>query len=1135
MTATTTKFTPSDQASRDRILDSLDETLFVEAGAGTGKTTSLVGRIRNLIATGRTTLDRIASITFTEAAAAELRYRIREELEQASVDQNLGPDERSRCQQGVYDLDRAYIQTLHSFAAELLQERPLEAGLPPSFDIMDEIAGRLDFEDQWKLWLDDALAGTTDLPTLPLALSLGLQPGSLREIALEFHENHDLLAGAQFDDVPMPSAQMVDAIVNAAPELKRLCQFSKEGRADRLYNHVQGKLASITRLSEIPPNSPIAYRLVGRLMPLKTGVGRQADWDIDPATDVNACRLLKDTLEDLNDTAKTEIDQARQSALMPLLEAVKTFTLEYAERRKRQGRAGFQDLLIWGRDLLRDRIDVRDHFRRRFSHLLIDEAQDTDPIQAEIAMFLAEYVPDGTPDHTRPTDWDRVTPTPGRLFVVGDPKQSIYRFRRADVRQMDKLRDRMGGDSVSVPLVQNFRSHKPVLEWVNHLFGQWMGDSETQAHYLPVTHRWEVETRHRKSPAVWAIGEEYDSKEYKLGQVRQIEAAELANLLSRIVKEEWQVRADPEDDGDTETGHQYRPARFSDVCILMPTRTGLRNLEIALDDDQVPYRLEGASLIFATQEVRDLMNCLKAVDDPADQVSLVAALRSPAFACTDVELFQYHEAGGRFDYLSRSGPTGGRVAAALAALREYHESRLWVSTAELIDRFIRERPLMTSAVDHPRSREQWRRYRFVVEQARAFAEAQGGSLRAFIDWIADQADEGARVTEVTVPETDEESVRIMTIHGAKGLEFPIVILTGLNNNRRTTKESVLFDRDSGAVEVSVGSGTSRFQTPGYEDLADYEKAMLEDEHVRLMYVATTRAKDHLVLSLFHSSRGTTDAATITYFLEGCDHLWNLIDVDVNGETVTERDSLRREPSDESSSVRNLLDHSLGSRDSWITRRKRLVEARSHPVSVSATRLAQIAKDEAEGESDSQEPWRRGRAGTSIGRAVHAVLQTIDLATGNGIDETSRAQAAAEGIPQRHAEIARLARVAVNSDVVKRAVASQRLWREAPMAVPVGDGVLEGYIDLLFEEPDGLIIVDYKTDSVSPDQAQTAVDDRYRLQAGSYALMAQHATGRPVKEVVFLFLQPKSEQTRTNIAELAELAKSHATDFLVVSR
>ena len=1103
-------FTPRDNAQRFRIRESLAETLFVEAGAGTGKTSSLVERVMKLVSSGATTLDRIAAITFTNAAAAELRDRIRQALESADSDTSLSDEERERCSRGVQDLDQASIQTLHSFASSILMERPLEAGLPPSFEVMDEIAGDLDFDAAWSSWIDAALDGNLPLPTLPMALSLGLTPGHLREIALKFHDNHDLLAEATFDDTPMPHFEAVLALAQVSGELERLCEYSDLKESDQLFIHIQGKLGTIRRLSELAPGSATAYRLLSRVLPLKQNRGRQADWSIDPKSSQNACKRLKDLLGELHAQAEGEMSEVRRSALASLLRALKSFVLEYAADRKRRGRSGFHDQLVWARDLLRDNIEVRDHFLGHFSHLLIDEAQDTDPIQAEIAMFLSEREP--SPGDERPTQWEQIVSEPGKLFVVGDPKQSIYRFRRADIRQMERLRKRMGGDSVQ--LVQSFRSQRPIIEWVNHLFGEWMSQDDDQTEYAPIVHRWEASTDHDAGPGVWHIG---DVMEGVIEPIRRAEAGEIARLLAVIGSGEWQVldREETEDSGV----EKYRPAKYSDICILMPRRTGLRTLEIALEDANIPYRLEGASLILETQEVRDLLNCLRAIDDPADQVATVAALRSPAFACTDVELMEFYEDGGRFEYLSSAGPSVGPVAEALASLKEYHTARLWSSAVYLIDRFIRDRLLMEAALDNPRTREQWRRYRFIVEQARAFAGTGVSSLRGFLEWMSRQAEEGARLTETPVPEGDEDAVRIMTVHGSKGLEFPVVVLTGLNSGDRSRAESVIFDRESGRIEVSAGTSPRTFTTSGYEAAAEVEKRMGDAEAVRLLYVAATRARDHLVVSMYRPEKRQSPASTIANVLEGHGDLWRPLT------DLADFSPPAQSPADN----RNDVDpsrHSLQARRQWIEDRERVIKRQGRPVSVAATGLANAEKEEPE----TDEPWRRGRAGTSVGRAVHAVLQTIDLATGDGISETARAQAAAEGIPQRQAEVARLARVAVESEIVKRAVASGRLWREVPFGVPVGDGALEGFVDLLFEEDDGLVIVDYKTDSVEPEEVANAAN-RYSLQAGSYALLAQRATRKPVKEIVFLFLHPNRSVFLTNVSELAMEAESAATDRL----
>ena len=1174
-------FTPQDKDVRRRVRESLDETLFVEAGAGTGKTTSLVDRVTRLVSTGTATMDRIAAITFTEAAAAELRDRVRERLEISAGDLEVSAEERARCNQGVAGLDQASVQTLHGFATSLLQEKPLEAGLPPSFEVMDTISGDLAFEEAWETWIDGALEDAELRPTLASAFSLGLRIPHLRDVALKFHENYDLLEGAAFDDPPGPTLSPVLPLVEASEELERLGQFSRLGENDALFAHTQRLLGEVSQLATLDPQSPVVYRLLDRLR-VSTNAGNQGNWDVDPASGYNAARVMKELLRNLRDETQDRLTGARKAALMPLLRELRRFVLEYARERKRQGRAGFQDLLVWARDLVRDNLEIRDHFRGKFSHLLIDEAQDTDPIQAEIAMFLAEDVSPGTPPEQRPRTWLEVCPEKGKLFVVGDPKQSIYRFRRADVAQMQRLQERMNGDTLY--LAQNFRSQRPILEWVNHVFERWMQEGQHQAEYVPVLPRWEAATQDEAGPRVWRIG---GMREGRADDVRQEEAEYIARLLHAMTSQPWQVL---DQETTAEAGEEvYRPAQLSDICILMPRRTGIRTLELALDDAGVAYRLEGASLIFATQEVRDLFNCLRAIDDPSDQVALVAALRSPAFVCSDVDLLEFSQKGGRFDYLAPP-PDGesqkdgaGPVELALESLRGYHQDRYWGSVAGLIDRFIRDRLLMEAALGHPRTREQWRRYRFLVEQARAFAEAGGDSLRDFLEWVDRQTTEGARVTETPVPETDEAAVRIMTVHGAKGLEFPIVVLIGLGSGGTRRQECVLFDRGQGLVEVAAGvkgdgNFDRRFRTEGYEQLEELENGMSGDEAVRLLYVAATRARDHLAVSLYRTQQGQNRPGDkIEAFLAEDDHLWEAAAVDLPPPPppVQEPGGHSQEP-----------DYSPQARGEWLEGRERVFLEQGRPRSVAATGLAKAVPRDGSGipepvnraaraaleiidqhpkagfgetsreaasaagipdlaeevaellqdlvgrkeEPEDGEAWKRGRGATSLGRAVHAALQTVDLRTGQGLNEASRAQATAEGIPERWEEVAGLVRAALDSEVVRTAVASQGFWREAPVAIPVGGGVLEGFIDLLYQDEDGLVVVDYKTDAVSSEEVE-ATAQRYRLQAGSYALAVERATGERVSQVILLFLRPREAVSFKDVGAIVEEAEAAALAVL----
>ncbi|MXY92659.1 MAG: AAA family ATPase [Caldilineaceae bacterium SB0664_bin_27] len=989
----------SDQPARDAILEHLDDNMVVEAGAGTGKTRSLVDRVVALIKSGRANLGGIAAITFTELAAAELRARITENLELAADNPGLPQDQRERCQRAVAELDQASIQTLHSFAGSLLGERPLAAGLPPGFTIRDEIEAEIAFENRWAAWLDAALDDPEAQQALRPALAADMTLDHMRKIADSFHNNYDLLAAASF----------------AAPS------------------------------------------------------SRQSEDEQPPE-------------------------------LLPVLELLRSFTLDYARERRDAGQVEFLDMLVLARDLLRDSLAARDHFRARFTHILIDEMQDTDPLQAEIALFLAEEASDRTNPDDRPRDWRKVQPAAGKLFIVGDPKQSIYRFRRADIQQVELMRQAVGGENVL--LQQNFRSLSPVIDWVNHIFSQWM-QGQAQAVYAPLV----TGAQDGRPPPVRIMGGEVEGL---IGVVRRQEAEAIANGVRTAMEEGWQVRSEEEEG-------VLRPAVYQDICVLMPRRAGFDALEIAFEEAGIPFRLESASLIYNTQEARDLLNCLAAIDDPTNPVAVAAALRSPALACSDADLLTFVEKGGRFDYLAQDCPPSGCVADALAVLRKFHECRKWTAPATLIEQFVRTCRLRELALNERYSRGRWTRYGFLIDRARAFAATGEASLRAFLAWTERQREERVRARETVVRESDAGAVSVMTIHGAKGLEFPIVFLAGLNATRGPNPDPVLFDRKSGRIEAKAS-----LQTAGYQELADFEKERAEEEHVRLVYVAATRARDHLVVSLYHKAGSKKSAAAhIDSFMQGADHLWQRFDP-----PAVPAPSVPVSPGEAAAD-----DDTPTARERWQQQRRELYAARSLPISAAATRLARYEQDEKEEQDVPDEPWRRGRAGTNFGRAVHAVLQVVDLHKGSDLEKNVQAQAAAEGVPERADEIGRLVQRALDSSLVQRALASKRWWREAPVAGPVGDGIVEGFIDLLFEEEDGFVIVDFKTDAVGSEEEVEQVMARYRLQGGAYALALSKAAGVKVKEVSFLFLEPNLQKSVDNLPQAQEEAERAALAFL----
>ena len=1094
-------FVPSDQAHRERIALSLDETLFVEAGAGTGKTTALVSRLVNLVASGRTTIERIAAITFTEAAAAELREKVRHALEERGRSAGAGAPERQRSLEAARRLDHGAIQTLHGFAASLLQELPLEAGLPPEFDAVEEIEADLRFEERWTQMLAEALESQDLAPLLSKALRLGLRLDTLRDIARAFHENYDLL-GQPLDAQPAPAPTAATRVAEAREEIRRLLPLAQAGLADPLAAHARGVATLGDRLAALEEDGSRSTTLLARWGRISArNLSNPSNWNDDPQSRVNGCKLMKDLLRDLESARSEELERARRAAILPLLEGLRHLVLDYAEERRTAGKAEFHDLLVWARDLLRDNSEGRAHFQSRFSHILIDEFQDTDPIQAEIAFYLTEQT------HRSAKDWTSLKVEPGKLFIVGDAKQSIYRFRRADIGVLGLVKNLLGDSTV--PLKQNFRCQEPIISWVNAIFGRWIGGDgdDVQAAYVPLAPRWSPPDANPPLGVHWFGGALGASS----GEVRREESTSVASVLRQIQSAAWKVR--DEDSGE------LRDARYRDICVLLPTRTGLRALEQALAEANLPYRVESQSMVLATQDVRELLDCLRAIDAPADQIALVAALRSSAFGCSDVELLQFVESGGNLNYIE-AGKGAGEVRDALEVLHSYHQSRTWEDLDLLIERFIRERQMVEACFGSARPRERWRRLRFVVQRARAFAQVSGGSLRAFLDLIERQAREGARMVEAPVPETDEDAVRIMTIHAAKGLEFPIVLLSGLGATPNPRAPTVIFDRLTGGVEVRAPSSYGgHFSTAGFDKARQQEAMAQEAENIRLMYVASTRARDHLIVSLFRPQRSkTSPAAVISDLASDKPELWN--------EVVVERRA-GPEQAQKMTSSEGAAD-TAATRDAWRRRRREVIREAARPPAAAATRLAQLDKEEADGGEVS---YRRGRAGTSLGRAVHSVLQTIDLATGEGVDETSRAQASAEGIPNRSGEVARLVGAALQSPVVKRAIASRRYYREVFVSAPVDGILVEGFIDLLFEADGGLVIVDYKTDAIQGDEEADQARERYRIQVGAYALALAQSTGMPVKEVVLLFLHTNTPVPFEDIMALQSLARQRALEFV----
>ncbi len=501
---------------------------------------------------------------------------------------------------------------------------------------------------------------------------------------------------------------------------------------------------------------------------------------------------------------------------------------------------------------------------------------------------------------------------------------------------------------------------------------------------------------------------------------------------------------------------------------------------------------------------------LRAIDDPTNYLQVVSALRTPLLACGDDDLFRFKwERRGRWSYLAdqpETVPADDPVRTGLEYLRSLHDRRHWLAPSELLDRIARDRRAFELAFAEGRPRDVWRRLRFVIDQAREWIEATGGNLRQYLRWVSLQTAEGARVAESILPETDDDAVRIMTIHSAKGLEFPITIVSGMStlSSGRRAQAEVVFPT-SGGVGYRFGRSVT---TDEYVTWAPIDEQMGLHERIRLLYVACTRARDHLVVSLHRKERAKAPTRTgrtnAELLLGGMADVVDQLPGAADG--AEEVPQVRVEPPEPPAPL-----------EAWAAERNGALARATRSTTVAATALTDEGGPDSEGEPDpglqkrprdlDLPPWLKGRYGTAVGRAVHGVLQTIDLAGGIGLDATVSAQCEAEAIPGRSGDVHRLVVDALGSPSVLDA-ATHAHWREVYACTPLGARLVEGYVDLLYRGTEGLVVVDYKTSATSdPDELDRRVL-AYRFQGAAYALAVGSATGEPVTRVTFVFLTPE---------------------------
>src|ERR1700693_4751291 len=682
-----------DRAARHRIRTSLAESLLVEASAGTGKTTELVARIVSVLASGATTIDHIVAVTFTNKAAGELKLRLRQELDRAR-DTVATAQERINIENALEHLEEASVGTIHSFCAQILRERPVEAIVDPAFEELSEPQAARIYERAFRAWIQRKLADGT--PALRRAL-----------VRLAWRDSFD--SGPPIDQLQYAAWKLIEWRDHPAPW--RQVAFDRDQQIDQLIEQVKLIAEAASRCPKPTDN------LVRSLRPAQgvitwieraEAANRSAHYETLESLLIKLLRdLKKDTKKGSGFFSSTVPREQVVGARAQLMQNLETFQIaadadlaallrgemwdlveSYEALKRRAGKLDFVDLLILARDLVRDKEEVRAYLQKRFTHIFIDEFQDTDPLQAEILLLLAS-------DDAAQSDWLQVRRADGKLFIVGDPKQSIYRFRRADVSLYQGVKQLLLMHGAQLEhLTVSFRATPAIQTIVNAAFAPLMSvESGTQPLYAPLM-PYRAEPGTQPSIVVLPVPEPYGNfgrvVNFKIDQSIPEAIAAYARWL--VHESGWTVT-------EREAPDVRVPIRPRHICILFRrmnsfgrdvTRPYLR----ALEARHLPHVLVKGGSFNEREEVIALRNLLGAIERPDDELTVFAALHGPVFALSDGALLEFRCALGSlrpFRKLPDDIPDSLKeVKGALEVIKNLHRGRNRRPIAETIAKLLAE-------------------------------------------------------------------------------------------------------------------------------------------------------------------------------------------------------------------------------------------------------------------------------------------------------------------------------------------------------------------------------------------------------------------------------------------------------------
>jgi ATP-dependent helicase/nuclease subunit A len=1079
--------TPPDQKYRDRIARELDLTMLVEAAAGTGKTTCLISRMIGLIREGKCRIETLAAVTFTRKAAAELRTRFQIELEKAC--RKTEGKQHELLVEALNHIERCFIGTIHSFCARLVRERPVEAGVSPDFVELDEVLDVRLREEAWREHVANLI--TTDAPILPELEELGLKvsPATKRsssvmteldELGLEPAElGPAFMDYAQFPDVDEWPAEPVP-LPNLKPCIKALRAYAAHMQSlQKPQNPGNDKLL---------PKYDLIPRMVKRLeidkpAPLMEVLEQFQEFDNRDIVQKNWLGGKNEALPELNRWNKFSGDYAtplllawREHRYEPVMRAILPAREVYDRLRRDRNALNFQDLLLVSLALLRDKPEVRRYFRERFTHLLVDEFQDTDPIQAEVMLLL-------TADDCNQKKWRDCRPVSGSLFIVGDPKQSIYRFRRADILTYNKVREivvKSGGQVI--PLTANFRSIKPIVKWINGCFsGVFPSEADD---YNPADRPLDV-GRNDGADAEDPIQRILVPAAIKRKDVAANYDADLiARFIRRAIDEKWPV---PRTDSERQHGlPDY--ARSGDFLIVARYKTLLTIYARKLQEHGLPHSVTGGCVLNEVPELELLYTCLRAVARPFDQIALVAVLRSELFGIADTTLYSFRKLGGAFSYHSPlpealSQEEKSVLKDAFGRLRTYSGWLHRLPAAAAIERIAADLGLVARAC--------------AVQEGDAHAGSLLKSIELlrsvdgpltmgdYLETLENLVDYTESHDGVPVRPPSEAPVEVMNLHQCKGLEAPFVFLVdpaGDSDHDVAVHIDRTDETPRGYLAI-YGQKRSEWKPPprlaqpkDWVNLAAEEKRFLDAETNRLLYVAATRAGVKLVTSQRDGNANSKNP-------------WRLFGTQPFTD-FADPGAIVEQPSEEIV---------IDAKD-W-NKELAAIETRWKTILLPSYAVAAIKKAAIKG---GPKPHGAEKDGAEWGKLLHLLLEAAmkepsgDL-RGLALSALEDLELSVDLVDDAVHTVERV----IGSDLWKRAQKSECSLAEVPLSLCTPDDgglptVFRGVIDLAFLESNSWVIVDYKSEGVEESEIPALVA-YYKPQIDAYAEAWEKITGQRVSE------------------------------------